>query len=367
MPLSHNKRIVLVAYYSSYLLIYYANRARPLTCSLQNFQPSGIFRVVSENECCTVSLLSSTMRKSLMPSVIKSGVKPPIVSPPSGDVEIEMRRGAFCNLYNENDLTPNMRSKVSDVFRRPQQDASKVQLWDPDRATKTLGMRKLGAPRVARPLSAPVFQLAPAPATIEEETYTFDPLVLWTPEESEEPYEEGAPPAQRPTPIEVDPHLCRWLRPHQVCALAHIRFHPLLTNRHPSDWHPSSNCRAARGHPISVRLHHGPTGFRGRGSSAQPHATPRPSELPLPCRALYSLLVHSASTTVGQQKIRPAEADPHSPPRPTTNRLRCTAVPGLHSRRRHGPRQDTAVHHDHVDVNVSGVPAVPFCCGVQRR
>mgnify|MGYP007078172883 CR=1 FL=1 len=161
-----------------------------------------------------------------MPSVIRSGVRPNAGSgstnepPASALSDGELRRGTFCALYNEGDLTPNMRSKVSDAFaafRKPKQDPSKVQLFDPDRATKRLGGGKLGAPRVARPLSTPALQFAPAPPPTEEETVKHDPLQLWLP--TEVPVEEGepgaAPPPSTEVPIEVDPHLCRWLRPHQ--------------------------------------------------------------------------------------------------------------------------------------------------------
>eukprot|EP00966_Prymnesium_polylepis_P192813 4468946-Prymnesium_polylepis.1 len=94
-----------------------------------------------------------------MPSAIRAGTA---VDPraalqkqqqQAGEEAEVVRRESICgDLYNEKDLTPGMRAKVTDVFqhfKKPTQDTSKVQLFDPERANKRLGGGKLGGPRPA--------------------------------------------------------------------------------------------------------------------------------------------------------------------------------------------------------------------------
>lgn len=169
------------------------------------------------------------MRKSLMPSALKAPLPSDASSGPALQRQDGMvvRRASICgDLYNESDLTPQMRAKVTDVFKpykKPVQDPSKVQLFDPDRANKRLGGGKLGASRPIRcDVEPPVLHLAPAPAPTEED-FKFDPLVLWqqhTEEDTAPPHEieseGGAPTKPEPPPaVTVDPCLCRFLRPHQ--------------------------------------------------------------------------------------------------------------------------------------------------------
>ena len=156
---------------------------------------------------------------------------------------LPVRREAWAGLYSKDDLTDGMKGKLKDVhapFKRPAQDASKVQLWDPERATKKLGMVKVGVGQRRLPPSLPV----PVPSlaqtsTVEEEQYTFEPLVLWRPPDDDEltkavemgslevnaeadgeEAEQGSSEQKeskkvRVPPIEVDGILARFLRPHQ--------------------------------------------------------------------------------------------------------------------------------------------------------
>ena len=153
------------------------------------------------------------MRKSLI--LQQLGRAPPPSAPteaptrrgaaPAQGGECEVRREAFCPLYSEADLTPSMRGKLTAFFRAPVQDPGKVQMMDPSRRTKTLGLTR-SAPRPAAD-PAPSFAMPlPVVEEPEAEEFKYDPLVLWSPEE-------GAPDGS--TPIEVDPILCRYLRPHQ--------------------------------------------------------------------------------------------------------------------------------------------------------
>jgi DNA repair and recombination RAD54-like protein len=223
------------------------------------------------------------MRKSLAPSRLAAAVPAaPVPSSSSvggtrkrsivgasgggGGMDVDeappLRREAWVpGLYSKDDLTDRMQGRLHDVhaaFKRPTQDVSKVQLWDPDRATKRLGMCKVGAGQ--RRLPSAVLALptaAPAPGAAEEEKWVYEPLILWSPPEeiegaaveevkeaageevAGEEAEEGAaaveegvcdagdgvegPPskvskkvkAPRPKPIEVDGFICRFLRSHQ--------------------------------------------------------------------------------------------------------------------------------------------------------
>eukprot|EP00965_Chrysotila_dentata_P002447 79707-Pleurochrysis_carterae.AAC.1 len=87
------------------------------------------------------------MRKSRMPSVIRSGgpsqavpqdnERRPGSSAATGDAIVV--RAPICALYDENDLAPCMESKLRSTFKLPQQDTSKVQMYDESRRSKTLG------------------------------------------------------------------------------------------------------------------------------------------------------------------------------------------------------------------------------------
>ena len=135
------------------------------------------------------------MRKSLAPSRLAAAVPAaPVPSSASvggtrkrsivgasgggGGMDVDeappLRREAWVpGLYSKDDLTDRMQGRLHDVhaaFKRPTQDVSKVQLWDPDRATKRLGMCKVGAGQ--RRLPSAVLALptaAPAPGAAEEE------------------------------------------------------------------------------------------------------------------------------------------------------------------------------------------------------
>ena len=159
-----------------------------------------------------------------------------------------LHRVAFCGLYSKDDLTNDLRGKLKDVhaaFKRPAQDPSKIRLFDPTRASKTLGMCRGGAARPRLPpAEVPGMGAVGLPeGSAAEEKYVFEPLVLWEPPPDEGDDEEAAGdegdavptfgeqaegeetevlPAPkvtktkaRPPPIEVDGMLCRFLRPHQ--------------------------------------------------------------------------------------------------------------------------------------------------------
>ena len=168
------------------------------------------------------------------------------------DDNAPVRRVSACgDLYSKDDLTDGMRGKLADVhasFKRPSQDPCKVQLYDPDRARKTLGMtRGTGSRPPPAPLpgavGGPGVPVAP-PAAAED--YKFEPLCLWEPppleddaddEEDDAGAEEGGAAAEAegeeggedaaalskpkkkaktgPPSIMVDGFICRFLRPHQ--------------------------------------------------------------------------------------------------------------------------------------------------------
>ena len=179
-----------------------------------------------------------------MPSVIAKGGPPPPGCGGDDDNDVLKRDSFFPGLYSSNALPSSMHGKVREQhvscsFKRPTQDPTKVQLFDPDRARKSLGGLRTSGARPP-PAAAPALLLAapePGEAAAEEE-YQFEPLVLWSPpppEIIEEGGEgrvaddaapaEGVPeggesaPAKAasppPPPVEVDGFLCRWLRSHQ--------------------------------------------------------------------------------------------------------------------------------------------------------
>ena len=168
------------------------------------------------------------MRKSLMPSVVKMTKEQPTAAAQAGpstasragatDEGTIRRTSAAPFLYSEDDLTNEMRRKLTDNFRPPQQDASKIQQFDPARRQATLGPAKIGmGPRPPR--SAPISLPIPVSTDSVEEPPegSYEPLMLWAPPEPEaaaqgDEEEEGA---RRRPPIMVDPILCRFLRPHQ--------------------------------------------------------------------------------------------------------------------------------------------------------
>ena len=221
------------------------------------------------------------MRKSSFPS--QRG-KLPLVPAASGagsscgggggggddDTETLHRVSIFPELYSKDDLSRGMVGKVADShvhrdFKRPAQDPTKVQFFDPDRARKSLGGSKPGSKPAARPPPSLSLNAGVPKAEEAADDFNFEPLVLWEPPPEEE--EDGAaaaadadadaaapaagegegaggsevadggettagdgdvamggaaaaaPPAgkkaPRPKPVSVDPKLCRYLRAHQ--------------------------------------------------------------------------------------------------------------------------------------------------------
>ena len=183
-----------------------------------------------------------------------------------GDDEDEplFRESILPQLYSKDSLGQSMVGKLKEThvlreFKRPEQDASKIQFFDPDRARKTLGGFRSGkAP--ARPPALSLNLNAAASKAEEPDDFQFEPLVLWSPPDEPElelvgegaegveaaaaadagatdgaaaAADGGAPSAEgaadgaavvasapkkakeRPPPISVDPKLCRFLRSHQ--------------------------------------------------------------------------------------------------------------------------------------------------------
>ena len=187
--------------------------------------------------------LDATMRKSQVPSVLRTTVSRPTAdatgvagrSARAGAEDDIRRTSAAPFLYSEADLTTEMRCKLNDSFRPPPQDAAKIQQFDPTRRQRTLGPAKIGlGPRPIR--ATPISLAIPVSASETDgtpEEGSYEPLCLWRSPAPEEPGEgegegkgegeggaEGAaaarppPPAPHP-PIMVDPILCKFLRPHQ--------------------------------------------------------------------------------------------------------------------------------------------------------
>ena len=107
------------------------------------------------------------MRKSAFPSQRGKPPPPPLFKPRNscgGDEndgdddegETLHRVSILPELYSKDDLSRGMVGKVKNQhvhrdFRRPAQDPTKVQFFDPDRARKSLGGSKPGGKQVARP------------------------------------------------------------------------------------------------------------------------------------------------------------------------------------------------------------------------
>ena len=140
------------------------------------------------------------MRKSQMPSVLRTAASRPTAdatgvawrSARAGGEDDIRRTSAAPFLYSEADLTTEMRSKLTDSFRPPQQDESKIQQYDPALRQRTLGPAKIGlGPRPIR--ATPISLAIPVPAaetdSNEPEEGSFEPLCLWRPPAPEEPGE----------------------------------------------------------------------------------------------------------------------------------------------------------------------------------
>ena len=185
------------------------------------------------------------MRKSQMPSLLKL---PPAeralvtsgASTSRRDPALIRRASAASFLYSEDDMSDALRAKLTDAYKPPQQDSTKMQQFDPSRSRCTLGPSRVKGSRPERvvPISLPIVGSDAAP----EDDFEFEPLRLWEPppleeEENGEAGEAGeageeaageegggaaaaaeakpAKPDNRPPPIEVDGILCKFLRPHQ--------------------------------------------------------------------------------------------------------------------------------------------------------
>lgn len=164
------------------------------------------------------------------------------------DTETLHREGICGLLYSKDHMSQKLAGQLKAThvhhreYKMPSQDPTKVQFFDPDRGKKSLGMTKPGANR-PRPSVAPLALPMPSTGKVEDENYTFEPLILWeTPDEPDEAADaaaggaadgegaEGAAadgdaasaaaaaepkPKKEKVQISVDGCLCRFLRSHQ--------------------------------------------------------------------------------------------------------------------------------------------------------
>ena len=129
------------------------------------------------------------------------------------DTETLHREGICGLLYSKDHMSQKLAGQLKAThvhhreYKMPSQDPTKVQFFDPDRGKKSLGMTKPGANR-PRPSVAPLALPMPSTGKVEDENYTFEPLILWeTPAEPK--------PKKEKVQISVDGCLCRFLRSHQ--------------------------------------------------------------------------------------------------------------------------------------------------------